>query len=183
VNRIPHARNVRQALRALRKATQTSLKGLNQVASQRMAKGDYIAAQELATKGTQVREFQLEIDRLQTRWSGLCQARRPPAGKLITPLWRYYGPILQALINLGGHARRSDLEAEVERTIAASLQSGDRAPLARGRERWRVMVQRARKPLLTERWIEGGGGSIWRITDAGRQAAEKPLDKDPSKGI
>jgi hypothetical protein len=112
VNRIPHARGVRQALRALRKATQTSLKGLNQVAGQRMAKGEYAAAQELATKGTQVREFQSEVDRLGVQWSELCKARGQIAEKLVTPLWLYYEHILRALVGLGGQARRNDLEAQ-----------------------------------------------------------------------
>jgi hypothetical protein len=69
-----------------------------------------------------------------------------------------------------------------EKTMAASFQSGDRTPLARGRERWRVMVQRARKPLLAERWIESGGGPVWRITDTGRKAADRPLSKDLGGG-
>lgn len=148
-----------------------------------MAKGDYVAAQELATKGTQVREFQSEADRLRTRWSELCKARGEVAEKLITPLWLYYEPILRALVSLGGQARRSDLEEQVKRTMAGSFQPGDLTPLSRGRERWRVMVQRARRPLLAERWIESGGGPIWRIADAGRKAAEQPLRKDPGKAL
>jgi Mrr N-terminal domain len=158
------------------------MKGLNQVASQRMGKGDYVTAQRLATKGTQVHEFLSEVDRLRTRWSEVCE-RGEVSKKPITALWLYYQPILRALANLGGQGRRSDLEAQVERTMATSFQSGDRVPLAGGRERWRVMIQRARKPLLAERWIERGGGPTWRITDAGRKVAEKPLNKDPGKGI
>jgi Mrr restriction endonuclease-like protein len=177
MNRIPHARGVRLALRALGKATQASLKGLNKIAGQRMAKGDYMTAQQLAAKGTQVREFQLEIERLRVRWKELGEARDRAAKSPITPLWLYYEPILQALASLGGEARRSDLEAQVERMIAASLQAGDRAPLARGRERWRVMIQRARKHLRAERWIEAGGGPVWKITDAGRAAADKTSGK------
>jgi hypothetical protein len=35
------------------------------------------------------------------------------------------------------------------------------------------MVQQARKPMISEGWIEAKNGRFWKITDAGRKAAEK----------
>jgi len=46
--------------------------------------------------------------------------------------------------------------------------------MARGTERWQIMVRRSRKSLAAEGWIEDRSGPVWRITDAGRRAAEKP---------
>jgi hypothetical protein len=164
-------------LRSVRAAAQKSLKGLNQVASQRMAKGDYATAEALAAKGKEMRQFQSEVEALHKRWCEVCGGGGA-AKKPLTPMWVYFQPILQALVSVGGECRRADLEAHVERLMGASLQSGDREGSARGRERWRIIVQRARKPLIAEGWIEDRGGKIWRITDAGRRAAEKPIGKD-----
>lgn len=186
MTRIPQARAVRQALRALRKATQGSLKDLNHIAGQQMAKGEYRAAQELAAQGSQIREFLAEIDGLDARWRELCRANEQSRQQPTTALWKYYAPILQSLMMLGGQARRSEIEIEVEKAIGTALQSGDRTGAARGRERWRTMVRSARKSLASEGWIERGSGPIWKITDAGRKAAENPpadaLTKEPLHG-
>lgn len=178
MKRIPHARGVAQAIRATRAAAQKSLKGLNQVASQRMAKGDYATAERLAGKGKEIRQFQLEIAALSKRWNALSSGRERSHKNLIMPLWSYYQPILQALVQLGGECRRIALEGQLEKSMDRLLQAGDREPMARGRERWRVMVQRARKPLVSEGWIEDRSGPAWRITDTGRRTAERPVGRD-----
>ena len=41
-----------------------------------------------------------------------------------------------------------------------------------GRERWKVMIRRARKPLRAEGWIENEISTKWRVTDEGRKAAD-----------
>jgi len=181
VKRIPHSHGVVKALRSVRAAVQKSLKGVNLAASQRMARGDYATAEILAAQGKEIRQFQTEVEALRKRWREVCGAEGRETKRPTTPLWAYYQPILQGLVEAGGACRRTDLEAHMERLMSASLQPGDRVPTARGRERWRVMVRRARKPLITEGWIEGGGGKLWRITDVGRRAAEQPVAKDPGE--
>lgn len=181
MSRVPLARGVRQGLRALKVATRKALKGVNQVAGQRMAKGDYATAEGLAATGREVRQFLTEVDALAKRWrevSGSRGGKKPKSAN--TPLWGYYQPILQALDKAGGECRRTDLEAHVERVMASAFQPGDREATRGGRERWRVMVQRARRPLIAEGWLEDRGGKVWGITDSGRRAAEKPLRSDPA---
>ena len=78
----------------------------------------------------------------------------------------------KGLGRLRGEGRLKDVEARVERLIAAELLPGDRAMMARGRERWRVMIQRARKPLISEGWLEPRPGGLWKITASGRVAAK-----------
>lgn len=35
------------------------------------------------------------------------------------------------------------------------------------------MIRRTHKPLVSEGWIEKKGGLTWRITEAGKKAAER----------
>ena len=177
MKKVPQAGAVARELRSVCAAIQKSLKGLNQAAGQRMAKGDYAAAEALAAKGREIRQFQGEVEALRTRWRGLSGTGQRAAKKSVTPLWSYYQPILKALAEAGGAASRSDLEPAVERLMSATFLPGDREPLGRGSERWQVLIRRARKHLIDEGWIESGSGKAWRITEAGRRAAEKPFDR------
>jgi hypothetical protein len=178
VKRIPQAGGVALALREVRGAAQKALKGLNQAASQRMAKGDYVTAEALAAKGKEIQQFQAEADALRKRWREICGLVDRSAKNSATPLWMYYQPILQALVQAGGECRRTEVELRVDELMSVALQPVDREPMAHGRERWRVMVQRARKALVTEGWIEDRSGLVWRITSAGRQAAKKTVVND-----
>lgn len=182
MKRIPHARGVAQALRSVRVMAEKSLKGLNQTASQRMAKGDYATAEALAAKGKELRQFQSEVEALGKRWREVCGTGGRESKKSITPQWVYFQAILQALAHVGGECRRTDLETHVEHFMSASLKPADRETMAHGRERWRVMIQRARKPLIAEGWIEARTKPEWRITEAGRRAAEKPMGLNRASG-
>lgn len=176
--KIPHAQGVARALRTVRTATKKALKSLNQVAAQRMAKGDYAGAEALAAKGREIGQFQQQADELLRAWREV-SGRGPKGGKTpkgeTTPLWGYYQPILRAIVKAGGECTRADIEAALERSSDGFLQPGDRGPMPSGRERWKVMIRRARKPLRGEGWLAGGPGTRWKITDAGRQAAERTI--------
>ena len=93
-----------------------------------------------------------------------------PKGE-VTPLWGYYQPILKAIVAAGGECLRSDIESAIE--ADDFLQVADRSPMSGGRERWKVMIRRARKPLLAEGWIEDEISTKWRVTDEGRKAADR----------
>jgi hypothetical protein len=66
VTRIPHAKVVAKAIRSVRSAIQKSLEGVNQLAGQRMAKGDYPNAELLIAKAKELRQFQSEVDANET---------------------------------------------------------------------------------------------------------------------
>ena len=176
MKRIPQARGVVEALRLVRAATQRCLKGLNQTASQRMAKGDYATAEALATKGSEIQQFQLEVAALLKRW--LRSVKRAVVERRS---WRRRsGPTTSRFCRLtqtAGSARLPELEARVERMMSASFKPADRGGMARGRERWRVMVG-----ALGSHWCPRSGssrtGPVWRITEAGRKAAQKPIGKE-----
>lgn len=177
MKRIPNAREVGQALNAVRAAAKRALRGLNQSAGQLMAKGDYAGAEALAAKGREVQQFQSEVDALRKRWRTLrgTGGDSGPTRQGTTPLWAYYQPILKSLSAAGGESRIAELEVEVERILVGALQPGDRRETGQGRERWQVMIRRARKHLVAEGWIADKPGPVWRITETGRRAAEKPL--------
>lgn len=172
MKRVPRGQAVRKAIRSVRQATQQSLKALNTYASQRMAKGDYAAAESAAAKGKELRAFMSDIETLRKRWREVSGSSG--AKKEVTPLWTLYQPILQAIIDAGGECRRDVIETAIARTLGPTLLPGDREKNIRGRERWQLMVKRALKAMAGENWVEYQGSWTWRTTDAGRRAALKP---------
>ena len=175
--KIPHSREVARALRAVRAATKRALKGVNEAAAQRMTKGDYGAAEALAAKGREVMQFLKQSDELLRGWRTL-SGRKAKAGVSdaeSTPLWEFYQPILKIIVAAGGECTRSDIEAAIEKSADTFLKPGDRRLLFGGRERWRFMIQRAKKPLKAEGWIQDGPAKAWKITAAGKRAADHSL--------
>ena len=67
MKRVPHAQGVDKALRSVRLAAEKALKGLNQAAGQQ-TKGDYTAAEALAAKGKEIRQFLAEVEAVRKRW-------------------------------------------------------------------------------------------------------------------
>lgn len=176
-------------MRALKASVKTAWKGVNRAAGNVIAKGNYAAGEELAARGRKVKEFLGSVDALGREWRALAKdsavvSGTPASGRL--PQWEYYQPILQALVELGGEARKTQLEPIVERLLDSRLQASDRDLMSGGRERWKVMVHRARRLLRTEGWISDAGGATWQITAEGRRAAQgqpaQPRAKSKSGG-
>jgi hypothetical protein len=141
-----------------------------------MAKSDYVAAEALAAKGREIRQFMQQADELLRTWRGLSGRSAKTAGASkgeTTPLWAYYQPILKAIVAQGGECSREDIEAAFQKSSDGFLRPGDRLLMSGGRERWKVMIRRARKPLKSEGWISQTSGMTWKITEAGRKAAER----------
>jgi hypothetical protein len=172
MKRIPRSQAVRKAIRSVRQATQLSLKALNAYASQRMARGDYAAAESAAAKGRELRAFLADIETLRKRWREVSGGGG--AKKEVTPLWAFYQPVLQAVIDAGGECKRDAIEATIARTTGPALLTGDKDKNMRGRERWQVMIRRALKAMANEGWVVHEGASLWSITSEGRRAALKP---------
>jgi hypothetical protein len=175
-----------QAIKSVGLAAKRSLKAINAAAGRRIARGDYSGADAIVAKGREVIQFQGAVAQLLKQWrsihggvKGQPGKRRKTAGPA-TPLWQYYQPVLQAIVQLGGVATREQIEPLVERTMTSTLQTRDHETLARGRVRWQEMVRRTHKPMVAEGWIEKKGGFKWRITDAGKKTAERGAGKEPS---
>lgn len=175
MKQLPNASGVQRQIRSVTKAVNKALKGVNRLAARSMARGDYDGAERHAGRGRELQSFLLRIDALSLAWKELQRGGQPEGKQPVTPDWQYYQPILKALESVGGASTRSALEPVIEKIMSAQLLPGDRVKMAGGRERWRVMIRRARKHLVSHGWIEKTSGITWTITEAGRKAAEKQM--------
>ena len=183
MKRIPRSAQVSKSIRRLAGSIMESWRGINREAAKATAKGNYAAAEELVGRGRRVKEFLGSVEALKAAWRVLEKERPSAPGKTTAsrlPQWEYYQPVLQALVELGGEARKGQIEGAVERLLSSRLQAGDRDLLSGGRARWQVMVHRARRHMRAEGWIEDSGGPVWRITGEGRRVgASKVITTSP----
>jgi hypothetical protein len=172
---IPNKRSVSQAMKSTRKALKQTIKEINQTAADLAKKGAYERAEAMMTKGRELIAFREEIASVELKWKQLCgsgKAQTEGSGEVSLAAWQYYAPIVRSLVVLGGKASLTDLEAAFLRQMESHLRDGDRSHMAGGRERWRIMIRRARKHMLKEGWLSNKSNKIWEITAAGRQVAE-----------
>jgi hypothetical protein len=174
MKRIPRSREIDRAFRSLKTEVRTAFSELNKAAAKAMAKGDYSIAEALARRARETQAFLSEVEALRARWRGLRAGPIARESKSTTVQWTYYQPILKAISQLGGEATRKELEPAVLSLMVSSLTPADRDVGAGGRERWQTMIQRARRHLISEGWIEDRPGSTWTITEAGQVAATAP---------
>jgi hypothetical protein len=172
MKRIPRSHEIDVAFKALKAEVKAALAELNRAAGRTMARGDYSTAETLAARGKELQGFIVEVDSLRGRWRALRSGPGRGGGGAATPLWAYYQPILKAIASLGGEARRKDLEPVVLNLMGPTLTPSDHAAASGGRERWQVMIIRARKHVIAEGWMESKPGSVWAITEAGQKAAK-----------
>lgn len=178
---VPKRGEVNSAFKNLFKRLGGSVKRINEHAASRMRRGDYAGAEAWAQVGTALGEFRERALELREQWQTLCRdaggrRRKPPRKKRgpTTPLWEYYQPILRAIVQAGGQARRSDIEPLVFKVMEAHLQPGDVEPSGGRRPRWQNNIRRARKQLIKEGWISvNGPKGVWRVTEKGRVAATR----------
>ena len=95
--------------------------------------------------------FRIEVESLHTRWKEIKGGPQGTAKAPQTPLWEYYQPILEALVDLDGAARIAEIESAVGLLMKDRLVEGDLSIRANGRARWQVMIRRARKHIVKER--------------------------------
>ena len=175
MSRLPGGREVDRALRNVEREVRAALKALNQQAGKSLARGDYQSAEGMVAVGRSVSDFRKEVEELRRHWRALLVPKEQSQGHApeSTPLWEFYRPILRALDSLGGEATRQEIERRVEPELAGLLKAGDSKVMARGNPRWKVMIRRARQPMIREGFLETSKGSRWRITAAGRRAARE----------
>ncbi len=172
--KIPRRSEVRKAIASLTREVRLAVKDVNQHAGRLLGRGDYVGAQALIDVAKSISQFGEEVKSLKSRWNEACGAARVAGGKNAdqTPLWEFYRPILRALVAVGGEAKRTEIEAELEGKIENTLKEGDFVKNARGIPRWKRMIGRARKQMVAEGFVADRSGTKWEITRKGEQAAK-----------
>ena len=175
------AKEVDHALAEVARRIKAAVKEFNQRAAVLVSRGRYASAEPVMETARSMRGFQDKMKVLRDEWRKLLRAAKPQ-GEIRdkTPLWEYYKPILEALVDLGGEANRQDFEKRVEPILASQMKAGDSKIGTTGIERWRFMIGIARKPMIKEGFLEPGIGKIWKVTVAGRRAAAQNAWSGPA---
>lgn len=172
--RVPRSREVLKSIRNVSKEVKLAIKGVNQLASAKLGKGNYLAAQHLIETAKRMAEFQGQVKALASNWRGLASVSQPSGTDSLdsTKLWEYYKPILRCLIELGGKANKKQIIERFQTEFGSILKDGDLATNGRGIPKWQRMIHKARKPMLEEEFIESENLLTWAITAKGRRAAK-----------
>jgi hypothetical protein len=172
--KVPRSQEVIRAIQSLVRQIKLATKEANQLAAKRLTRGDYVKAQTLIDTAKSVSAFGNEVAGLLGRWKEVRLTNKDSKkGKdNQTPLWEFYRPILQALVSIDGEGTRQELEKKFEETMINNLKEGDFVKNTHGMPRWKVMIRKARKHMITEGFISGEKPHIWMITSKGEQAAK-----------
>ncbi len=160
---------------------------LNEEGAQAFKAGDYGTARRAIEEATRLSEFREKVKALQKEWASFPaqkpehrRARRTSRGRLPrglrTPEDAFRGPILQALVELGGQAPLGKVLELVEKRMAHALTKHDLEPLPSNPRmiRWRNTAQWCRNSLVREGLMKGDSPyGIWEISEAGREWLER----------
>ena len=171
MSQIPHSQSVQKSIKSVENSCKKALKGINQKAGLLMSRGKYEDAQIMAEKGRSIQQFIAEVETLKDKWKDLSRSSVKKIKKEHLPQWEYYQPILKALVQLGGEANSTELEPVLEKLLIDKLKNEDRHKNPKGVEYWKTIAKKSRKHLVAEAWLENTKGTIWKITQKGRQTS------------
>ena len=179
--KIPGRAQVDRALKGASREVKNATKRVNQLAGKLMSRGDYEDAQALIELGKSVRDFNGQVEELRARWKALRVSASDTNGEKAetTPVWKFYAPILRTLLAKGGSMTWKAIEESLPASPDFRPLSGDLQGV-RGKPRWTHSAYRARGGMVKEGFLEKRGSSEWRITPAGRKAAESGVAGRPS---
>ena len=140
--------------------------------------GEYEKARDVLKRAEKLMSLRDRIVKIENDWKTLIPGggKTTKGGRLKrgvrTPVSRYYRPILEALRELGGSARKSEVLERVLQRMKDMLQDVDFEPLAStpGAPRWENTAAWARNSLK-ERGLmcKDSPHGVWQISDSGRQ--------------
>ena len=162
---------------------------INEAGSQAFQRGSYDEAWQMIEAAMQLADFRNKVKELQREWSDLF-AKYAPKGKregqrrkfgklprgLRTSEEAFRRPILDALVELGGRARVSEVLERVKERMQDVLNSYDLQPLPSNPHtvRWQNTAQWCRNTLAREGLLKDDSPrGIWEISERGREALQK----------
>ena len=141
-----------------------------------LAGGNYEGSQALVDLGRAVREFRNQLAELTQKWRSLRTTEEDQPGEKLepTPAWKLYSPVLRTLIGNGGTMQWKAVEEGLRSGSIFQPLPGDLIT-RRGKPCWISSARKARNGLVKEGFIEKRGSLEWKITAAGRKAAETEI--------
>ena len=136
-------------------------------------------AQVTLDEAKRITNLQQKVQNLQDEWfiPGSEKRQKKPRIKAEgrTPEWEFRIPILEALIDLGGHAHCQRVKNWIGLEMVNLLTEADRETLSDGKTiRWENSVHWERQALVDEGLLYPSRRmGIWEITPAGREVVEK----------
>jgi len=161
---------------------------LHEQGAEAFKSGNYDLARRAIEEATRLADFREKVKSLQKEWASFTikqsrrEVRRRRARKsrlprgLRTPEDAFRRPILEALAELGGRARISEVLDLVGEKMKGVLTEYDFEPLASQPKtmRWRNTAQWCRNTLVREGLMMSDTPyGIWEITEAGRKALQE----------
>ena len=96
-------------------------------------------------------------------------------------------PLLQALVNLGGKAKTTDVYPEVEKImgLSASKYPEEYEKYPKGAVKWKNKTAWAREYLKRKNQLDGTERGVWKITDTGKERVRvfRATKKDTDEGL
>lgn len=169
---IPGSQDVDSFLKQSLMSVKSAIKQINAQAGKFLAKGNYIAAEDLISVAKKVSEFEMELGSLRKRWQELKKGLKPKSQtkEKPLPLWKYYTPTLRILQDIGGTAQKETIERKMEERVS-DLFPPTEMEIKGNRPRWSFMMRRALGAMEKEGFMQLLKKE-WRITPSGRKAAE-----------
>lgn len=170
---IPGGRDVERSLKDAVKGLKAAIKEINQQVGKSVTKFDYSAVEELIAKVKEVSQFEAEMEAIVNRWHEIQHGSNEGAKPKEIPLWRYYVPTLRTLTELGGSARRENIETHMELYINEIFVANGSSP-GDAPHGWKNIIRSVLRAMEKECFVQRDKNE-WRITSAGQTAAEVTL--------
>jgi len=171
---------------------------LNKQGKQLLDENKYSEAKEIIDKAQGVMAFQGKVKTLREEWlemevpqTKISVRNRKKKGSRRTTTKLPKGlrtndnefriPILQALVKLGGSAKRQYVFDELEMIMSYQLNDYDWQPLPSNKRsvRWKNSAAWARQDLVDMGYLSSNSpNGIWEITEAGKTALEENVNKN-----
>ena len=158
---------------------------LNESGADAFRGGDYAKARQAIEEATRLADFREKVKLLQQEWEGLAvrglkarqqkqhlTAKRRLGHGLRTPEDMFRRPILEALVELGGHASIGEVLERVGAKMKSVLNQYDHEPLPSDRRsvRWKNTAQWCRNTLVREGLMNDDSPyGIWEISEQGHK--------------
>jgi len=169
---------IRTAQEMLLEALGAYAQELQRTGGEAFGAGELDAAEELLERAKVVRGLLEEYEALGQRlYEALGEEESPrpePGTGPTTHFGQYQGPVLQALVDLGGRAETSDALDRVHELMAAVLTPADHERVLSGRVRWKSTAAWVRFRLVKEGLLaDDSPYGVWEITEEGRRWLEE----------